>query len=103
MTYRVIVTDRADEQLDNIIQYILTQYKNKDTARGILDDVLRAYEKLEYMGGSMPLCSDPYLAEKGYHKINLENHHYLLLYQIDNDSVIVSGIFHMLENYQNKL
>lgn len=103
MTYRVIVTDRADEQLDSIIQYILSQYKNKDTARSVLDDVLKTYEKLEYLAGSMPLCNDPYLAEKGYYKINLKKHHYILLYQIDKDCVIVSGIFHMLENYRDKL
>jgi len=103
MTYKVIITNRAEEQLDNTIRYILVQFKNEEAAGSILSDVLEIYNKLEYIAGSAQLCSDPYLAAKGYYKIVLEKHNYLLLYRIHGDEVIVSGIFHMLENYREKL
>ena len=103
MTYKVIITDWAEEQLDNIIRYILIKFKNKEAASSVLNDVLKTYDKLEYVAGSAQLCSDPYLAAKEYYKIALEKHNYLLLYQIHGNEVIVSGIFHMLENYREKL
>jgi len=103
MIYKVIITNRAEEQLDNIISYIFIQFKNKEAANSILNDVLRTYDKLEYVAASLQLCNDPYLAAKGYYKIALEKHNYLLLYQIHGNEVIVSGIFHMLENYREKL
>jgi len=103
MTYKVIVTERAEEQLNTIIRYILVQFNNKDAAGSVLSDVLKTYDKLEYIVGSAQLCNDPYLAAKGYYRISLEKHNYLLLYRIHGDEVIVNGIFHMLENYQDKL
>ena len=51
----------------------------------------------------MQYCNDRYLAAKGYRKLALEKHNYVLLYQVRNDIVFVNGIFHMLENYRDKL
>lgn len=103
MNYNVIVTRHAEEQLDNIIRHIIFQLKNEQAASNVLDDVYKTYERLEYIGGSLQLCNDPYLAAKGYYKIALEKHDYLLLYQVRNSEIIVNGIFHMLENYHKRL
>lgn len=103
MTYKVIVTERAEAHLDNIINHVLFRFSNKEAAINILDDVQRTYEKLEYVAGAMKLCDDPYLASKGYRKIALESHNYVLLYQIHAEAVSVNGIFHMLEDYRDKL
>ena len=55
------------------------------------------------MAGEVQLCEDPFLAGKGYRKIALEQHDYVILYQLEADTVYINGIFHMLENYQKKL
>ena len=81
----------------------MVQFRNKEAAVSVLDDVLKTYEKLEYVADTAQVCDDPYLAAKGYYKIALEKHNYLVLYQINRDEVIVSGVFHMLENYRDKL
>lgn len=103
MNYNVIITERANQQLDNIIHYIVYKLKNKQAAASVLDDVLKAYNKLESVAGALALCEDPYLSGKGYRKLALDKHDYILLYQIEENTVYVNGIFHMLENYRDKL
>lgn len=103
MNYKIIVTDQAEEQLDNILYYILMQFNSREGAKSVLDDVLKTYEKLRYVAGSLQLCNDKYLASKGYRKIVLEKHNYVLLYQMRDDEVYVNGIFHVSENYKDKL
>ena len=103
MGYKVIVTERAETQLDNIINHILFRFSNREAAINILKDVQKTYEKLKYVAEAIQLCDDPYLASKGYRKIALESHNYVTLYQIRDETVSVNGIFHMLEDYQNKL
>ena len=103
MAYNVIVTERAEMQLDQILNHVLYRFQNKQAAKAILADVKKTYERLEMVAGSIGLCEDSYLAEKGYHKIAMEKHSYILLYQIEGKDVYVNGIFHMLEDYRKKL
>ena len=103
MDYKIVVTEQAEKHLDKIVNYIIEQLKNNAAAISILDDVEETYNRLEKIAGTLQLCNDPYLAEKGYRKIILENHDYLMLYQIGGYHVYVNRIFHMSENYRDKL
>lgn len=103
MTYNIVISEHANEELDNILSYIVYKLQNREAAKAVYSDVLKAYEDLEYMAGSIALCEDPYLAAKGYHKLLLAHHDYVLLFQISENTVYVNGIFHMLENYRDKL
>ena len=55
------------------------------------------------MAESFRYCNDSYLAGRGYRKIMLSRHDYLILYRVVDDEVQISGVFHMLENYARKL
>ena len=39
----------------------------------------------------------------GYRKLNLEKTKYFLLYRIENSAVFVDGIYHQLQDYENKI
>ena len=62
-----------------------------------------SYTHLDVYKRQVQLCEDPFLAGKGYRKIALEQHDYVIFYQLEADTVYINGIFHMLENYQKKL
>ena len=62
MAYKLNITERADELLDNLVYHLTYRLKNKQAAKHLLD------------------CID-----------------------VRDDVVNVVGIFHQLENYQNKL
>lgn len=103
MTYKIVVSQRANEQMEEIIAYIMQKLQNRQAAKAVYDDIMNAYDKLEYMAEATVLCEDPYLAVKGYRRLALEHHNYILLYQVDGNMVYVNGIFHMLEDYQEKI
>ena len=71
--------------------------------QNILDDIEDAYDKLEIFVEAFAYCNDGFLAQKGYRKLKLSHHRYLILYRVMDKEVQISGIFHMLENYANKL
>lgn len=103
MAYKVVVTKNALQQLENIIDYLVYHLHNRQAATGVIDDFQQACKELTYVATSIVFCNDKYLAAKGYRKLALAHHKYLLLYQVRNEIVYVNGIFHMLEKYRDKL
>ena len=103
MRYKLAITLHAEELLENIIEYIAVRLKNKGAAAAVLADVDEAYNNLEEMAETFPYCEDPQLAARGFRKIILKRHEYVILYKESGDVVTVEGIFHELENYGSKL
>lgn len=103
MAYKLIVSSAFDKQLDEIISYVAVQLNNTSDASAILDDVEAVYHYLQKVPESLALCSDPFLASKGYRKAILKHHDYVNLYRVVDYTVRISGIFHMKENYYIKL
>lgn len=103
MVYKLIISERVERHIDNIIDYVANTLKNPGAAKAILLDIEEAYDKLEYMTDALSFCNDQYLAKRGYRKIILPSHDYLIIYRIEGDEVRISGVFHMREEYANKL
>ncbi|MBQ6518153.1 MAG: type II toxin-antitoxin system RelE/ParE family toxin [Anaerolineaceae bacterium] len=103
MAYKLIVSDKADGQLDSILSYVTNKLKNPEAAGEILDEILDVYEMLVVFPESFALCNDPILAEKGYRKCLLSHHEYVILYLVCEEYIRISGIFHARENYLKKL
>lgn len=103
MIYDLLITKRANEHIDNIIAYLVNVLKNPGAARAVIADIEEAYNKLEYMAESLRYCDDVYLSKKGYRKIALSNHEYVILYIVEGSTVYVEGVFHMREEYIRKL
>ena len=103
MAYRLVISRNANENIDNIVEYVAEKLSNPHAAAAILDDIENSYGKLEESAEMYPICNDPYLASKGYRKLPLNTHDYVTLYQVDNEEVHIGGVFHSRENYINKL
>lgn len=103
MAYKLVISSNANQNITNIIDYIINQLFDYQAAKSILDDIDIAYAKLEDAAEMYPLCADPYLNSKGYRKLPLDSHEYVILYQVINKEVRIGGIFHTRENYMRKL
>ena len=103
MAYRLIVSRSANENIDSIIQYVAVKLLNPQAARAILNDISTAYDKLEEKAEMYPYCNDLYLAHKGYRKLPLDKHDYVILYQLIENEIRIGGIFRTRENYIKKL
>ena len=103
MTYKVVVTSDAEEDLDNFIKYLITEKKNMQAAENILNDYDATIESLKHVAGSLKLCDSPKLRQLEYRRINFLNHRYFMLYRIVDQIVFVDNIFHELQDYENKI
>lgn len=103
MAYKLIVTEHADELLDNLVCHLLDRLKNEQAARHLLDGIENVYERLEENPLQFPLSRDIHIAGKGYHEALVPQMDYLIVFRTDADIVNVIGIFHQSENYQRKM
>ena len=103
MAYKLIVSINANENIENIIDYVARRLSNPEAVKAILDDIETAYDKLEKAAEIYSYSSDLYLARKGYRKLLLDKHNYVILYQVVGDEVHIGGIFHTRENHIKKL
>lgn len=103
MGFEIIFTRSANTHIDRILAYIMNKLMNPQAARAVAEDLDHAWDVLESMASSFHYCTDPYLAAKGYRKLALEKHDYVIIYKVEGNTVTVHGVFHMKENYRNKL
>ncbi len=103
MAYKLVVTEHADELLDNILHYLLYQLKNEQAAKHLLDEIDNIYNRLEENPLQFPISRDTYLTNKGYREAVIGQMNYTIVFSIKTDIVYIVGIFHQLENYQKKL
>lgn len=101
MKYSVIRTDKAEEQLRDIIFYIADDSGSVDTALNYLDKIEKAMNRLEDfpMSGSVPRYS--ILRKQGYRVLVVERH--LVFYKVNEDKkeVIVYAIVDGRREYRN--
>ena len=103
MAYKLEISPHAEAQLDNILGYIAVTLCNPDAAGAVAKDLQETYKLLEESAESFAYCADLYLSSKGYRKVKLRRHDYLILYRVVGAVVQISGIFHELEDYAAKL
>ena len=103
MTYNLIITERADELLDKLVFYLLYQLKNEQAASHLLDGVSKIYDRVAENPFQFPECRDPVLKRKEYREAVIPDMNYIVIYRIHKYDVYVLGVFHGLENYNQKL
>ncbi len=103
MAYNLVITDQAQEHIDQIIDYVMFHLENPLAASAIIDDIEESYHQLEEHAEVFGYSEDSFLASKGYRKLKLRKHDYVVLYRVDKNNVFISGVFHTLENYQVKI
>lgn len=88
MKYKIIRTDKADEQLREIIFYIADDSGSADTALNYLEKIEAAIRCLEEfpMSGNVPRYS--ILRKQGYRILIIEKH--LVFYKVNVDEKIVT-------------
>ncbi len=47
MTYRLIITSRAEQLLDKLVNHILFKFKNEPAAKHLLDRIDQLYDRME--------------------------------------------------------
>lgn len=97
--YRLVITELAHEDLDNIVSYIAVQLDNPMAAANFLDEVERCYDFLKSNPLMFERCQDVRLETEGYRKATINN--YVLVYKVDETAktVVIYRFFYGAQNY----
>ncbi len=103
MQYKILRTDKADEQLRNIIFYIAEDSGSIDIALNYLDKIESAINNLSTFpySGSTPRYTT--LKRQGYKVLIVEQH--LVFYKVDdsNKAVVIYAVVDGRREYKNML
>ena len=94
--YKVIVSDRAKRMLGTHIRFMAQV--NKDAAKTKKQELMEAMRSLERMPQRFPFFEEAYIPTNKYHKMFIEKW-YLILYQIQDDTVYVEYIVECRKDY----
>lgn len=101
MKYKIIRTDKADEQLRDIIFYIADDSGDVDFAFAYLDKIEKSIMRLEGFPDSGSLPHYSILKRQGYRVLIVERH--LIFYKANNVDkvVIIHAVVDSRQEYKN--
>lgn len=99
MQYKLIITERAEELLDNIIYYIINKLKNPQAYGNLLTEIEHVYDNLESNPEMYAYSEDLFMKSRGYRKAVIPHYDYVIIFRIDEviNTVYIMGYFHDLE------
>lgn len=103
MQFNVVMSDLANEQYDNFLAYIYHILKNPQAAGNVIEDFDETVAILETQADSFGYCRSGRLKKLGFHKIHLQRHKYILVYRVEENNVIIEGMYHELQDYESAI
>lgn len=95
-TYKVIISDKAKTMLGAHIRFMAQV--NKSAAAAKKQELIAAIRSLSQMPQRFPFFMETYITPNKYHKMFVEKW-YLVLYQIQDDTVYVDYILDCRSDY----
>lgn len=103
MSFRVELSELASGQYDKFLAYVYIVLKNPQAAGNLMRDFDDTIELLSEKADCFGYCKSDRLRKLGFHKIHFKRHRYLLIYRVKDDRVIVEGMYHELQDYENAI
>lgn len=99
MDYKLLITNEAKCDIDEIISYIVNELKNPIAAENLLTKIELSFDTISSNPLAFPLCSDKRLRDGGYRKITVKN--YIVFYRVDdiNHIVYIMRVIYGRRNY----
>ena len=83
--------------------HIYLMLKNPQAADSLMQDFDDTVKMLEEQADCFGYCRSERLRRLGFHKVHFKRHRYLLVYRVKDDRVIVEGMYHELQDYENAI
>ena len=98
--YNITITDSADRELSEILDYLSVRLQNPAAATAFVEEVLSVYEALKHMPNMYELSHNLRLHRMGYRKVVMKN--YIMLYRVEESSqtVYVLHFFYGARQYE---
>lgn len=97
-TYRIVITDPAEKDLNEIIDYIAFELRSSSSAENIIIKISNSISSLEQLPKRHPFVKDERLANLGIRMLIIEN--YIAFYVVFEKDKVVT-IIRILYNRRN--
>ena len=103
MAYNVVITNKAEHDLDEIIDYMVNELCNMEAAQNLVDELKKHYDMLSQTPNLFEACPQILLQQSAYRKVVVRG--YVLIYRVDEDKsvVYVERFFSELQNFASRL
>ncbi|MDR1996732.1 MAG: type II toxin-antitoxin system RelE/ParE family toxin [Candidatus Margulisbacteria bacterium] len=79
--YKLLISEAAQQDLANILAYLVEQLAAPQAAKDLLGETLKCYERLQSNPFIYETCNDIYLRAEKYHRALINN--YVLIYKVN--------------------
>jgi len=97
--YKLVVSELAHRDLDDIISYIAEELANPDAARDFIKEVIACYRNLKANPLMYEKCRDNRLKAEGYRKALIKS--YVAVYKVNEEikTVTILRFFYSARDY----
>ncbi len=94
MNYNVMITERAEEHLDQLMYHLLRRNEHSYTAPHFLASLEAVLANLKEKPYKYPVCRDRHFEYKNYREAELSDTDYKVIFKVkDDENVYLLGIF----------
>ncbi len=99
--YKIKITPKANDDLDEIFKYIFEELFNLDAADNLMNKIEKSMMRLGEFPLSCSLVEDNVLKNKGYRKLIIDN--YIAFYIVDDKEgrVVIMRVLYSRQKYQD--
>lgn len=99
--YKLKITTKASEDLDEIYAYIAGEINNETAALNLLDEIEKSILRLKEFPFSCSYVEDINLKEKGYRKLIVKNYITFYMVKEEDKKVVIMRVLYGRQNYQD--
>jgi len=99
--YKLKITTKAEEDLDEIYAYIAGEINNKTAALNLLDEIEKSILRLKKFPFSGSYVEDINLKEKRYRKLIVKNYITFYIVKEKDKKVVIMRVLYGRQNYQD--
>ena len=82
---------------------MLNGKKDPQAVSNVMEDFDYTVGQLKSKADVFGYCRDESLRAMGFRKLHFKSHRYLFVYRIQSDRVIIEGMYHELQDYENAI
>ena len=103
MGYNLVITAKAEADLDDIVSYIINDLCNIPAAINMIDEITERYSIIENTPFVYPLCRQPLLSSRFYRKVIINS--YLMIFRVDEAiaTVYIERFFSQMQSYEDMI
>lgn len=95
--FKLVVSEVAMENLEDIFEYVSVNLANPFAAVKIISDFYEAFEKIKSFPFSCPIKEIKFLKDKDIRVLIVGN--YLAFYKVENSKIIILRVKHSTSDY----